>query len=180
MPDRENYPSFDEISLYILDIAMNSIAAHAALISINVFEDSSSITFSVCDDGDGMTQEILEKASLPHFSTKKSAGLGLFILKSAAENSGGHFSISSKDKLSFPDSHGTVTTASFEKSLPLGDLPATIAALVSSAPSIDLIVTYSSKSRRTVVDTREMRCYLGKIPLDSPDVIRWIRDQLAP
>ena len=180
MPDRENYPSFDEISLHILDIAMNSIAAHAALISIDVEENESSTSFSVCDDGDGMPPEILKKAALPHFSTKKSAGLGLFILKKAAENAGGSFSIFSKDKQNFPDSHGTLTRASFDRSLPLGDLPATVAAIITAAPSCELVVNYSSPPRRVRVDTREMRRYLGNIPIDSPDVIDWVREQFAP
>ena len=180
MPDRENYPTFDEVSLHILDVAVNSIDADATFISIKVDEDEHSISFTVSDNGRGMPPDVLRNATLPRFSTKKSAGLGLFILKQAAEKSGGSFSVSSTEKSANPDHHGTVTSASFKGGTPLGNLSATVVSLIAVAPTVDFLVTYNSPARRVSLDTRSMRTLLGDVPLDSPEVLRWVRDQFAP
>ena len=180
MPDREKYPTFDEVSLHILDVAVNSIDADATFISIKVDEDKHSISFTVSDNGRGMPPDILRNAPLPRFSTKKSAGLGLFILRQAAEKSGGSFSILSTDKSAYPDHHGTVTSASFRCGPPLGDLSATVVSLIAIDPAIDFLVTYNSPERRVSLDTRKARALLGDVPLDSPEVLRWARDLFAP
>lgn len=182
MPDREfACHAFSEISLHILDAAFNSIDAGATLISISVAEDESSVCFVISDNGCGMPPEILEKAALPRFSTKKSAGLGLYLLKTAAESAGGCFSLSSRDRLHFPDEHGTVTSASFKKgTLPLGSLSETVMTLIQAAPSVDFLVTCTSPLPCVNLDTRKLREILGDVPLNSPGVLRWIKESLTP
>ena len=51
-----------ELSLNILDITENSVSAGASLIEIDVLEDTSLKTLSVCirDNGRGMSEEMLE------------------------------------------------------------------------------------------------------------------------
>ena len=54
-----------ELSLYILDITMNSVKAGAKNISISLGEYDGIFSFSVEDDGCGMTKEQLERLSDP-------------------------------------------------------------------------------------------------------------------
>ena len=60
----------DELSLYILDITMNSVRAGATEISITLTQDNEYLTFSVTDNGCGMTKEQLERLSNPFFTTR--------------------------------------------------------------------------------------------------------------
>ena len=46
----------DELSLYVLDITMNSVRAGATLISIELTEQGEWLHFRVSDNGCGMTE----------------------------------------------------------------------------------------------------------------------------
>ena len=60
----------DELSLYVLDITMNSVRAGATEISVTLTQDDEYLTFSVTDNGCGMTKEQVEKLSNPFFTTR--------------------------------------------------------------------------------------------------------------
>ena len=81
----------DELSLYVLDITMNSVRAGATEITIMLEEDGKWLTFTVTDNGCGMTEEQLERLSNPFFTTRKTrkVGLGIPFLKMLAEMTGG-------------------------------------------------------------------------------------------
>lgn len=66
-----------ELSLYILDITMNSVKAGAKNISISLGEYDGIFSFSVEDDGCGMTKEQLERLSDPFFTTRTTRKVGL-------------------------------------------------------------------------------------------------------
>ena len=76
-----------ELSLYILDITMNSVKAGAKNISISLGEYDGIFSFSVEDDGCGMTKEQLERLSDPFFTTRttRKVGLGVPFLRMLAE-----------------------------------------------------------------------------------------------
>lgn len=67
----------DELSLYVLDITMNSVRAGATHIVIELTEQDEWLTFCVSDNGCGMTQEQLAKLSNPFFTTRKTRKVGL-------------------------------------------------------------------------------------------------------
>ena len=69
----------DELSLYVLDITMNSVRAGATQISIELIEQGQWLTFRVRDNGCGMTAEQLEKLANPFFTTRKTRKVGLGI-----------------------------------------------------------------------------------------------------
>lgn len=87
----------DELSLYVLDITMNSVRAGATEISVELFEHGEWIDFTVRDNGCGMTKEQLEKLENPFFTTRKTrkVGLGIPFLKMLAEMTGGNVKITS-------------------------------------------------------------------------------------
>lgn len=169
-----------EISLNILDIAENSTEAGATFIAITVAAERAldRLTVTIEDNGCGMTEEQLSQATDPFFTTRKTrkVGLGIPFFKSAAELTGGSFSIRSA-----PD-QGTSVTASFHLShidrMPLGDMENTIAALIHCHPDTDFLYTYRFGGRSFQLDTREFRRILGDIPFDTPTVASFIREYL--
>ena len=87
----------DELSLYVLDITMNSVRAGATEISITIEELGDWLTLTVSDNGCGMTEEQLKKLDNPFFTTRKTrkVGLGIPFLKMLAEMTGGEVKIES-------------------------------------------------------------------------------------
>ena len=100
-----------ELSLNVLDIAQNSIAAGASVITMTVEEDAGAdrLTLSVEDNGCGMTSEQLERVRDPFYTTRttRPVGMGIPLFRMAAEATGGSLSITSKPGA------GTTVTAVF-------------------------------------------------------------------
>lgn len=129
---------FEELSLHILDIAMNSLAAGATSITIRVSEDPARdrLGLLVRDNGRGMDRATLARALTGHGSTKpgrrKGIGLGLAFLRQVAEACEGRFRVASHP------GHGTAVAARLRLSHvdrpPLGDLAATVRTLCAAAP----------------------------------------------
>ena len=173
-----------ELSLNILDIAENSVAAGAKLTRITILEDSETVKVTVSDDGKGMTKDILESVTNPFCTTRttRKVGLGIPLFKMQAEMTGGHIEITSRHKDEFPDTHGTETSALFYKNhidmTPLGDIIATVVTLIQGNPDIDFLFSHVSPEREVTLDTRELKEVLGDVPLSTPEVIVWITDNL--
>lgn len=165
-----------DLSLHILDIARNSLDANAAFIEINIVENGHTVELEITDNGDGMPEKILENAVECGFSTKNSGGFGLYILKEAALKSGGRFNVTSKYHEMFPNDHGTSIKVSFND-LPLGNITETILAIISSAPTVDILVTHISTKLNVRFDTREVRRIIKDIPLNSPEILNWVKKE---
>ena len=137
---------FDELSLHILDMAMNSLAAGARTVQITVTENARTdlLTIRIRDDGRGMDEEtlqrVLAKLTTTKRSRKKPIGLGLALLRQTAEMCDGEFHVRSTPGA------GTTVTASMRLSHvdrpPLGDLNATILALCAANPAVDVQLHY--------------------------------------
>ncbi len=147
----------EDLSLHILDIAENSIAAAAKTIEIIIDEDREKdlLTIEIKDDGKGMDQKTLKKALDPFFTTRKTrrVGLGLSFLAQAAEESGG------KIELKSIPNEGTTTRATFRLShpdcKPMGDINETIRTLIVSHPEINFIFEHHKDNSIYRFDTRE-------------------------
>ena len=172
-----------ELSLNVLDIAQNSIKAEALQIDILIVEDENSLTFTVTDDGKGMTREFLENVTNPFTTTRKTrkVGLGLPLLKMAAEMTGGSLSIVSRSREEYED-HGTVVKATFRKDsidyVPLGDIVGTVEVLVQGIGKENFCFLHEMPKGTVELSTAEMREMLGDVPLNSPDVVLWVREYL--
>ena len=74
-----------ELSLNVLDIAQNSIAAGASLTEILVKEDTKEKTLliGIYDNGKGMTPEQVENVKDPFFTTRttRKVGMGIPLFK---------------------------------------------------------------------------------------------------
>ena len=167
-----------ELSLHILDIVENSVKAGAALIKVDVVAENGMITVTIDDDGRGMSEEFLRTVTDPFTTTRttRKVGMGLPLFKMAAETAGGKFDIQSTE------GKGTRVTASFETDnidrARLGDLVSTIVSeLGDDAP--DFVWTYRVDGREFVFDTRELRRQLDGVPMDSPEIVLFVRDLLT-
>ena len=170
-----------EISLNVLDVTENSTRAGAKLVSLTVAADhgADTLTIRIEDDGCGMTPEQVEQVTDPFFTTRttRKVGLGVPFFRMAAQLSGGDLTIQSRV------GEGTAVTATFGLTsidrMPLGDINGTIATLVQCNPGIDWLYTRRKDGREMVMDTRQFREVLEDMPLDSPEVLGFLRDYLA-
>lgn len=169
-----------ELSLNILDIAQNSIAAGASLVIIDVAEDSEAdrLTIRIEDNGRGMTAEQVAQVSDPFYTTRttRKVGMGIPLFRMAAEQAGGGLTITSEP------GKGTCVTASFILSsidrMPLGDMVGTISALIRLNPHLDFLYRRRRDDRQEELDTRQLRQVLDGVPLDTPEVMQWIEGAL--
>ncbi len=162
---------------HILDIAENSVRAGAKLIQIFIEEDSSNdlLTIEITDDGHGMGEEMLQKVLDPFYTTKtvRRVGLGLPLLRDAAERSGGAFQVKSEEY------QGTTVKATFGlhhlDRQPLGAIINTIIILIISNSDIDFFYKHRHNDRQFDMDTREIRKEIEDVPINHPEIIKYIR-----
>lgn len=171
-----------EISLHLLDIAENSVAAESKNISIHVHEDLAHDRLSACviDDGRGMDAVTAQQVQDPFYTTRttRNVGLGIPLLKLAAEMADGSFSLQSDL------GRGTWVEAEFRHShidrMPLGDVPSTFLTLLIAHPQIDWTFLYrvtdqNRQSRDFLFESAELKSELGDISLTEPEVLSFLR-----
>ena len=171
----------EELSLHILDMVENSLAAGAKLIRVEIEEDpeGDTIALTVADDGRGMDRATSVRALDPFFTTRatRRVGLGLSLLQAAAQACGGDLELESD-----PDS-GTRVRAWFRLGhidrQPLGDWPGTLAGLLLSHPEVDLVYRHRVGGRSFELDTRRIKSELGGDSLGDPAVVGFLRRRVA-
>ncbi len=170
-----------ELSLHILDIVQNSIKANSKLIEITISEDTRAnlLSITIRDDGCGMEPDFLKNVTNPFCTTRttRRVGMGISMFKSAAELTGGSFDIDSAV------GEGTVIRACFVYDSidrqPLGDMAATMVALINAKPDIDYLYRHSYNGNEFEFDTRQIKSVLGEeLCLAEPEILRWIEDNI--
>lgn len=171
----------EELSLHILDLAQNSIAAGAGLVEITVDEQPAAGTLSVTvrDDGRGMPPECARLAADPFYTTRstRGVGLGLPLFKMAAEQTGGSFSIASAAG-GGTEVRGVFQLFSIDR-MPLGDMRGTILLLTRCNPALDIVYTRIRGKKSFRLDTRRVRAELGGISLNEKESDAFLRNLLA-
>ncbi len=172
-----------ELSLHLLDIAENAIAAGARHLHISIIESlaTDSLVITVQDDGCGMDAETLAKVRTPFYTTRttRDVGLGIPFLAAAAERCGGGLEISSEPGV------GTTVVARFQHShidrAPLGDVAGALMAILLRGSDVGLELTYEHRvdDWEFTFDTRELRDLLGDVSLGDTTVRRWLSEYLA-
>ena len=149
----------EDISLHILDIVENSIAAQADKITIKIDEDieGNLLTLKIEDNGRGMDETAVKNVLDPFFTTRttRRVGLGLPFLAQSARESGGDIRISSEI------GKGTKVKATFgydhPDRRPLGDIKETLMILVSSHPEINFVYEHKRGEEILRLDTRDIK-----------------------
>lgn len=174
-----------ELSLHLLDLAENSVAAGASRIEIEVLQSQPQdrLTLGISDNGRGMPPEFLQIISDPFVTsrTTRTVGLGIPLFKAAAEACNGAFSIASMP------GQGTEITADFQLShidrMPVGDLANTFLTLLVAHPEISWRFQYEveneldQKPYRFEFEDAEVKSILGDVPLSHPEVLSFLKAQ---
>lgn len=174
-----------ELSLNILDIVENSTKAGAKLIEISIIDKENLLNIVIMDDGCGMNEETLRSVSDPFYTTRttRKVGMGIPLFRFAAEQTGGSLEISSTHIDEDRDNHGTVVSALFNKNhidyTPLGDIVSTMVTLIQGHPDVDFVFLHRMNEKEISLDTREIRGVLEDVPLDTFEVLCWIKDNLS-
>jgi predicted metal-dependent phosphoesterase TrpH len=167
----------EDLALHILDIARNGAEAGATRIEIRVEEDAASDTLRiiVTDNGRGMDAETAGRAADPFFTTRRTrvVGLGLPLLRQAAEAAGGGLTVVSRAGM------GTRVDAVFGFShldrAPLGDVETTVLVLLASHPDVDLDWTHRRGPREYSLATADLRAALDGASIASPAGLALLR-----
>ncbi len=173
-----------ELSLNILDITENSVKAGASLTEILLEETEETLTIVIRDDGCGMSEEIVKGVVNPFYTTRttRKVGLGLPLLKMAAEQTDGSMTVESKSREEYPENSGTTVKAVFNKQhidfTPLGDIISTMVTLIQGHPDTDFYFNHKISDKGVELDTRQLREVLEDVPLNSYEVISWVSEYL--
>ena len=170
-----------ELSLHLLDVAKNCVAAGASHVSITLDEDAEGwLTVVIADDGRGMDPEFLARVTDPFTTTRttRSVGLGLPLYRMTAEQTGGSLDIRSEV------GKGTTVTARFQRRHldcpPLGDMAGAVALLIQGSPDMELTYRHTTPRGEAALSTAELREVLGgDVSLAEPEVFAWIQDYLT-
>jgi hypothetical protein len=175
-----------ELVLHLLDIAENSASAQASAVQISIHEDlpADRLQLGVLDNGRGMDRETVARVVDPFVTsrTTRKVGLGIPLLKEAAEACNGSLEIHSTLGL------GTDIQVEFQRShidrMPLGDVPSTFLTLLVAHPEINWILKYQATLDQIqpalvfIFDDRPVKETLGDCPLTEPDVLTFLCENL--
>ena len=169
-----------ELSLHILDIAQNSIAAGAENIAIGINEDEAANTYTITveDDGCGMSEEMVRRVTDPYVTsrTTRKVGMGISLLIHSAEQAGGHLSIESEI------GKGTKLEAMFVYDHidrpELGDMAGVMTILIGGNPEIRFQYKHQKNENEYTLDTDEIKETLEGLPINEPEVLQFIREMI--
>lgn len=172
-----------EIALHILDLAENSVSAGASIITITIIEDllRNQLSIKIEDDGKGMDQETVARVIDPFVTsrTTRKVGLGIPLLKAAAEGCNGHFEITSELGV------GTAIMIEFEYDhidrMPLGNVADTFLNLLIAHPENHWVFNYTNIQKSNEMhefnfDDQPVKELLGDIPLTEPSVLSYLKN----
>ena len=170
----------EELSLHILDLVENSVAAGAKSVEVRICENrwEDLLSIEIADDGTGMNGRALASATDPFFTTKttRRVGLGLPLFSQAARAAGGEVKVESRRGA------GTRVTGTFRHShldrQPLGDIAGTLLSLVVGNPEIDFTYLHQTEDSEVSFCSREIRAQLGAVPINSVEGIAAVRRSL--
>ena len=160
------------ISDHILDIVQNSISANATLIEIIVEEDKKKdlCILRISDNGCGMSSEMLEQATNPFFTTRKTrkVGLGLSLLKQNAEMANGNLKI--KSQLN----KGTEVEATFQYSNidrpELGDVWNTFYLTMLGNKNIEFVYGHKTNNGEFKISSNDIKNSIEGVSMQQPEI----------
>ncbi len=149
----------EDLAQHVLDIAQNSIEAGATQIEVDLLEDPEAdrLVITVRDNGPGMSPETRISVTDPFFTTRKTrrVGLGIPLLKQAAEATGGALTIESEH------GKGTCIRAVFGyrhvDRAPVGDIETTILVLLAGHPDLAIRFRHGVACDVFELDSEDLR-----------------------
>ncbi len=169
-----------DLSLHILDIVQNSIRADASHIYITIKEHhkTNQCEIAISDNGRGINQNELLQVTDPYHTsrTSRKVGMGLPLLKHAAEQAGGILSIRSAR------GSGTQLFCNFELNHidkpPLGDIGGVITQLMTSHPALVFVYKHQTDQGTFELDSREVKEIVGDLAFAGNEVRNYLREMI--
>lgn len=170
-----------DFSMHILDIAQNSIVAEAKNIVIEINENPNEnvFSFTITDDGKGMSEQFLENVKNPFTTsrTTRKVGLGIPMLSQTCTVCGGDLLI--KSVLG----DGTELYAYMEYDNidrpPIGDIISTMHVLIVTTYGVDIRYIHKFNEKTFCIDTKEIKEALGEdVNFTEPLIMQWIHDNI--
>ena len=169
-----------ELSLHILDIIQNSIAAGADCVETLIYKNISENVFQIKieDNGKGMESSKAFESLDPFVTSRKTrdVGMGLPLLRQSARLCGGELNISSVP------GEGTVVEAEFINDHidrpPLGNIVETFVSLIAVNPHIDFIYRHKINENEFIFSTLKIKDKLDEVKINNSEILSWIRDYL--
>ncbi|MCK5145177.1 ATP-binding protein [bacterium] len=172
-----------ELVLHVMDIVENSTRAGADVVAISFVIDTGNDTLSIdiLDNGSGMDGDLVSMALDPFGTTKtgKRTGLGLPLLREAAERTGGALHVTSTP------SEGTQVSIIFGLAhvdrQPVGDLIETMAVMLVSHPNSEFVLQVEKDGEAFIWQSPEIAERFGEnVRRTDMGVLKWVREQLKP
>jgi hypothetical protein len=164
-----------ELSLHILDLIENAIAAGASRVAVEVTQEGEwdLMRIVVEDNGPGLSVPA-EQAMDPFYTTKKGKrlGLGLSLFRFRIEQAGGEL-ILDRSALGGLAVRAALSLAHVDRN-PLGDLASTLSSVLAANPELDLSLCIRSGGRQWVVESAEVAKELV-----APDGLALGRDEIS-
>ena len=144
------------------DLTQNAIEAGARVIMVNLEETPERLTFSVRDNGKGMSPEKLHQATDPFYTDGikhpgRKIGLGIPFLIQTAESTGGTWNIRSETAESAIGAKceaGTIVDCSFDltniDTPPVGDVTGYFRQVLSFDGDYEMIISRTKKSAKDI------------------------------
>ncbi len=169
-----------DLSLHLLDLSMNSIRAKATQIEIEFVESviKNKLRIRIKDNGLGMSQEMIEKAQNPFFTTRttRNVGLGLSLLSAMSQRCEGEVKIVST--LGIGTEINVTMVLNHVDRPPFGDIHNTLVSLILLEPEIEFYYRHLNDQQAYDFKTDEVKTLLGDIPINHPSIIQWIETEL--
>jgi len=172
-----------DISLHLLDILENSATAGATSVMVHLTWLGTWLNLEIADNGPGFPDSVKADPTDPFLTTRtdRSIGLGLALLRAAAEQTGGRL------ELGAAAGGGVLLRASFDFShidaKPLGPLEDAFVAAMLAWPKLDMSVRVGP-GRQEMLNTREVKEQLGTVNIGNTQVQVYLRQllrqELAP
>ncbi|WP_010665317.1 ATP-binding protein [Marinilabilia salmonicolor] len=167
-----------DLSMHILDIAENSVKAGSDRVEVELVYTDRMLEMTICDNGCGMDEHILERVTDPYATsrTSRKVGLGLPFLKMNAEQTGGTVEIWSAP------GEGTSVKAVFDTGhidcVPEGDLSSTLALLMTGHPAINFVIRLKREKDVFEISSDEINEVLDGVPISHPKVGIFVRNMI--
>jgi hypothetical protein len=169
------------VALHILDLVQNSARADAQKVEVCITEDTvmDRYLLVIKDDGNGMEEEELMKATNPFYTSRKTrkVGLGLPLIQQNAERTGGSFTLLSRP------GKGTRLEACFVMShpdrLPMGEIDDVLVLIATGLPQLRLIYEHNTAFGNYRFDTCVIREIIGDIQDSNLEVRKFLREMIV-
>ena len=167
-----------DLSLHLLDILENSATAGATEVMVHVTWRGTWLHLEIADNGPGFPDSIKPDPTDPFLTTRtdRSVGLGLALLRAAAEQAGGRL------ELDVAPGGGVLLRAGFDLSncdaKPLGPLEDALSTAMLAWPELDLSVRVGP-DRREMLDTKKVKEQLGTVDIGNTQVQVFLHQHLC-